>query len=119
MAAVAIPLRKATSCGRPQDSYTHPGRGLQCGASVRIDLTVQRNFFELRCRPLHGLYPLKNNNKRLHIIQFADDFIDENRKSGTIFILKDLAQGYFGDVPYLVGVPTLRQACAVTEHGFN
>ena len=37
------------------------GRGLQRGAGVRIDLTVQRDFFKLRCGPLHSLYPFFEN----------------------------------------------------------
>jgi hypothetical protein len=41
----------------------HLYRGLQRGAGVRVDLTVQRNFFELWCGPLHGLCPLENNTK--------------------------------------------------------
>ena len=59
VAAVAIPLRKATASGRAQDFYEHPCRELQCGGGVRVDLTIQRNFLELRCCPLHGLNPLK------------------------------------------------------------
>ena len=40
-------------------------------------------------------------------IQFAADFLDENLKPGTTFILKDLAQGYFGTCPLSNWCPVL------------
>jgi hypothetical protein len=43
-------------------------RKLQRGAGVRIDLTIQRNFFERRCRPLHGFCPFR---KQHSLIQFC------------------------------------------------
>jgi hypothetical protein len=57
----AIPLRENRHTGRVQDLSVHLYRGLQRSAGVRVDLTVQRNFFELWCGPLHGLCPFENN----------------------------------------------------------
>ena len=64
----AIPLRETAPSERVQDLGVHLYRGLQRGAGVRVDLTVQRNFFELRCRPLHGLVPSENNT---HFVLFS------------------------------------------------
>jgi hypothetical protein len=72
VAAAAVPLRKAASCSRAQYFYTHPRRKLQRGRSVRIDLTIQRHFFELRCCPFHNRYPVKTI-LNFHIIQFDAD----------------------------------------------
>src|SRR6266446_743796 len=51
----AIPLGETAPRGHVQDLGVRLYRGLQRGAGVRVDLTAQRNFFELRCGPLHGL----------------------------------------------------------------
>jgi hypothetical protein len=45
--------------GEPGFLGVHLYRGLQRGASVRVDLTVQRNLFELWCGPFHGFYPFR------------------------------------------------------------
>ena len=99
MAAVAIPLRKATSCGRAQDLYAHPCGRLECGRGVGVDLTIQSNFFELRCGPFHDRKSPQNNINCPSSIPFSMNFIDQNFAPRTSLILKDLTQGYLGTCP--------------------
>jgi hypothetical protein len=40
----------------------HLYRGLKRGAGVRVDLTVQRNLFELWCGPFHGFCPFRKQH---------------------------------------------------------
>jgi hypothetical protein len=63
--------------------------------------------------------PSKRQSLAPRSIQSATGFIDKNLERETILILKYLAQGYFGHIPYLFGTMTLRQACSETEFGFN